>query len=184
MGLNTYEFNPISDDAFREAVFYIDTNVLVDKLLSNEFERLFDELVRISNALGVDLRVSRATINETRWATAGRLEGLEKVLATMPSELVERTRDQFLDAFLEAKRDSPEMTAEQFLARFDEIPSLLAELGIELHDSTAEEIIGDQDVNRECEVINQAAVKTRVGGKGKSYAVCLHDVCHYLLSPR
>ena len=30
--LNTYEFNPIADDAFREAVFYIDTNVLVEKL--------------------------------------------------------------------------------------------------------------------------------------------------------
>ena len=181
LGLNTYEFNPIADDAFREAVFYIDTNVLVGKLLSNEFERLLDELVRICNALGVDLRVSRATINETRWAAAGRLEGLEKVLATMPSELVERTRDQFLDAFLEARRDSPEMTAQQFLARFDEIPSLLAELGIELYDSTAEEIIGDRDVDRECEVINQAAVKTRAGGKGKSDAVCLHDVCHYLL---
>ena len=179
LGLNTYEFNPIADDAFREAVFYIDTNVLVGKLLSDEFARLFDELVRICKALGVDLRVSRATINETRWVAAGRLEGLEKVLATVPRELVKRTRDQFLDAFLEARRDSPEMTAEQFLARFDEIPSLLAELGIELYDSTAEEIIGDRDVDRECEAINQAALKTR--GGGKSDAVCLHDVCHYLL---
>ena len=179
LGLNTYEFNPIADDAFREAVFYIDTNVLVGKLLSDEFARLFDELVHICEALGVDLRVSRATINETRWVAAGRLEGLEKVLATVPRELVKRTRDQFLDAFLEARRDSPEMTAEQFLARFDEIPSLLAELEIELYDSTAEEIIGDRDVDRECEAINQAALKTRGGGKSRS--VCLHDVCHYLL---
>ena len=179
LGLNTYEFNPIADDAFREAVFYIDTNVLVGKLLSDESARLFDELVRICKALGVNLRVRCATINETRWVAAGRLKGLEKVLATVPRELVKRTRDQFLDAFLEARRDSPEMTAQQFLARFDEIPSLLAELGIELYDSTAEEIIGDQDVDRECEVINQAALKTR--GRGKSDAVCLHDVCHYLL---
>ena len=177
--LNAYEFNPIADDAFREAVFYIDTNVLVGRLLSDEVARLFDELVRICKALGVDLRVSRATINETRWVAAGRLEGLEKVLATVPSELVRRTRDDFLDAFLEARRDSPEVTAEKFLARFDEIPSLLEKLGIKLYDSTAEEIIGDRDVARECETINQAALKTR--GWGKSNWVCLHDVCHYLL---
>ena len=97
----------------------------------------------------------------------------------MPSELVSRTRDQFLDAFLEARKCSPEVTAEKFLARFDEISSLLEHLEIELYDSTAEEIIGDRDVARECEVIHQAAVKTR--GWGKSKQVCLHDVCHYLL---
>ena len=177
--LNVYEFNPIADDAFREAVFYIDTNVLVDRLLSNEVARLFDELVRICKALGVDLRVSRATINETRWVAAGRLEGLENVLATVPPELVKRTRDQFLDAFLEVRRSSPEVTAEKFLSRFDEIPKLLAELGIELDDRTAEEIVGDQDVARECEVVHQAAMKTRGWGKGNH--VRLHDVCHYLL---
>ena len=177
--LNAYEFNPIADDAFREAVFYIDTNVLVGRLLSNEVARLFDELIRICKALGVDLRVSRATINETRWVAAGRLEGLENVLATVPSELVKRTRDQFLDAFLEVRRDSPEVTAERFLARFDEIPKLLAELEIELDDRTAEEIVGDRDVARECEVVHQAAMQTR--GWGKSNQVRLHDVCHYLL---
>ena len=179
LGMNAYEFNPIADDAFREAVFYIDTNILVGRLLSDEDARLFDELVRICKVLEINLRVSRATINETRWVAAGRLEGLENVLATVPSELVSRTRDQFLDAFMEARRSSPEVTAEKFLARFDEIPSLLENLGIELYDSTAEEIIGDRDVDRECEVVHQAAVKTR--GWGKSRQVCLHDVCHYLL---
>ena len=93
------------------------------------------------------------------WVAAGRLEGLEKVLVTVPSELVRRTRDDFLDAFLEARRDSPEVTAEKFLARFDEIPSLLEKLGIKLYDSTTEEIIGDRDVARECETINQGCIE-------------------------
>ena len=178
LGLNAYEFNPLADDAFREAVFYLDTNILVGRLLSNETARLFDELVHICKVLGVDLRVSRATINETRWVAAGRLEGLENALATVPSELVKMTRDQFLDAFLEVRKDSPEVTAEKFLAHFDEIPSLLEKLEIKLHDSTAEEIIGDQDVNWEWKVV-QAAAKTR--GRNKSEWACLHDVCHYLL---
>ena len=179
LGLNAYEFNPIADDAFRGAVFYIDTNVLVGKLLSDEIARLFDELVRICKALGIDLRVSRATIDEARWVAAGRLKGLEKALATVPSELVKKTRDDFLDAFLEVRRNSPEVTAEIFLARFDEIPKLLVELGIELDDRTVDEIVGDRNVVRECEVVNQAAKKSRAWGKG--YGVCLHDVGHYLL---
>ena len=72
LGMNAYEFNPIADDAFREAIFYIDTNILVGRLLSDENARLFDELVRICKALEINLRVSRATINETRWVAAGR----------------------------------------------------------------------------------------------------------------
>ena len=146
LGLNAYDFNPLADDAFRDSVLYIDTNILINRQLSDEAAGLFDELVRISKALGVELRVSRATINETRWVAASRLDGLENVLATVPKELVNRTRDQFLDAFLEARRVSSEMTAQQFLTRFDEIPSLLEDLGIELYDRTAEEIIGNRNV--------------------------------------
>ena len=179
LGLSADKFNPMADDAFREAVFYIDTNVLVGRLLSDETARLFDELVRISKILGIELRVSRATINEARWVAAGRLKGLENVIAKVPSELVKRTRDPFLDAFLELRRGDPEVTPAEFLTRFDEIPELLDKLDIGLHDRTAEEIVDDRDVNLECEVINQAAEKTR-GGR-KSYRVCLHDVCHYIL---
>ena len=179
LGLNSHEFNPIADDAFSEAIFYIDTNVLVSRLLSDEVARLFDELVRICKSLRIDLRVSRATINEARSVAVGRLTGIDNVLATVPSELVMKTRDQFLDAFLEVRKSSPEVTGGEFLARFNEIPSLLAELGIELYDSTAEEIIGDRDVSQECKIINHAAERSR--GRGKSNRVCLHDVCHYLL---
>ena len=179
LGLSTDKFNPMADNAFREAVFYIDTNVLVGRLLSGETGRLFDELVRISRILGIELRVSRATIDEMRWVAAGRLEGLEDVIAKVPSELLKRTRDQFLDTFLELRRGDPEVTPAEFLSRFDEIPKLLETLQIELHDRTAEEIVDDRDVSLECKVINQAAEKTR--GRGKSYRVSLHDVCHYIL---
>ncbi len=177
--LNAYEFNPIADDAFRGSLFYVDTNVLVDGLLSGRFGSVLNELARICSELGVDLRVSRATIDETRWVAAGRLEDLERVLASVPEELVRWTKDQFLDAFLEERSSNTELTAEEFLARFDEVPRVLAELGIEVYDRTAEEIIGDRDVARELEAVHQAALNTR--GRGKSDHVRSHDVCHYLL---
>ena len=154
LGLDPYKFNPLAEDAFREAVFYVDTNVLIGKLLSGNIARLFDELARICRALGVELRVSRATINEARSVAVACLEGLENALAKMPSELLNRTQDDFLDAFLEEREIRPGLTAEEFLRRFDEIPSLLEQLEITLYDHTAEEIIGDLDVTRECEIVS------------------------------
>ena len=181
LGLAPYKFNPLAEDAFREAVFYIDTNVLLGKLLSGDGGRLFEELVLICKALGIELWVSRATIDETRGVAARRLYGLDNTLATVPRELVERVqRDSFLDAFLEAKAGNPGMTAEKFRGRFDEIPSLLAKLGIELHEYTADEIIGHRDVDQECEVV-RAAAATKYQNRGKARWSCRHDVCHYLL---
>ena len=179
LGLDPDRFNPIADDAFRGAVFYLDTNVLLGGLLVEKLRRLFDELVRICETLGIDLRVTRATVDEARWVAAGRLTDLEAVLAAVPDQLVERTRDQFLEGFLDARENDPEMTAERFLARFDEIPRLLESLGIELDDRDAVQIVGNRDVTRELEIVDQAAVRSR--GWGKSLEVRQHDVCHYLL---
>ena len=179
LSLDVYSFNPLADDAFRDSVFFIDSNVLFYKLLSDEGARLFVELVRICNVLEIELQVSRATINEMRRVAADRLEGLEKTLAKAPAELVNRTRDDFLDAFLAERDDNPEVTVEVFLGRFDEIPELLAPLGIKLYDHTIDEIISGQDVAWECEVVRDAAMTNR--GWGKSETVCRHDVCHYLL---
>ena len=69
---NNNGFNPIADDAFRDAVFYIDTNVLIGKLLTQEISQLFDELVQISRSLGIRLCVSRATIDEARTVASVR----------------------------------------------------------------------------------------------------------------
>lgn len=55
----------------------------------------------------------------------------------------------------------------------------MGELGIELYDRTAEEVIGERDVSRELEVVDRAAMDSR--GWGKSDQVRAHDVCHYLL---
>ena len=179
LDINTHDFNPIADDAFSGAILYIDTNVLIGRLLSDDRARLFNELVRIAQMLGIRLRVSRATVDEARWVAAGRLSGLDKVIECVPSEFVARTQDAFLDAFIEVKKLDPSVSAEDFRARFDTIPDLLTECGIELHDVTSEDIVGRRDISRECEVLRQAAIYTR--GRGKRDQACVHDVCHFLL---
>ena len=179
LDLNTHDFNPIADDAFSGAILYIDTNVLIGRLLSGDQVRLFDELVRIAHMLGIRLRVSRATVNEARWVAAGRLNGLDEVLELVPSELVARTQDSFLNAFIEMRQSDPSVSAEDFRARFDKIPDLLTACGIELHDVTSDDIVGSRDISRECDVLRQAALDTR--GWEKRERACVHDVCHLLL---
>ena len=176
---NNNGFNPIADDAFRDAVFYIDTNILIGKLLTQEISQLFDELVQISRTMGIRLCVTRATINEARLVASVRISGLDKILGSVPFELVNKTQDSFLEAFLELRNINPETTADEFLTRFDELPGFLSELGIEINDLTVEEIVGDRDLTLECQIIEQAAKNIRKRAKRPN--ACLHDAAHHVL---
>ena len=176
---NSSDFNPISEDAFRDAVFYIDTNVIIGKILSDDIAQLIDELVKISQALGICLRVTRATIDEARNAASSRLDDLDGVLTSVPIELLQKSDDQFLKAFLALRHQDPRFTPQEFLARFDAIPQLLTELGIELQESTIDEIVGTRDLSRECKLIGHAA--ERIRRRPKHPRACLHDAGHFVL---
>lgn len=166
--LDSAQFNPLSDDAFCGAIFYIDTNVLLARLLSDEAAAMFDEVVRLAARLGIQLRVTRETINETRAVTIGRLEDLEAVIETVPEELIEKTQDQILRSFLTLRTEQPDITPKEFMSRFDKIPELLKDLGIELDDRDAETIINGRNVIKECDIVNKAAEVTRGWGKSES----------------
>ena len=177
--LDFAQFNPIADEAFRGTIFYVDTNVLLARLLSGETATLFEEVIRISRRLGMDLRVTRATIDESRSVTIGRLDVLKEVVEKVPEPLARKTRDALLVAYMASRQDQPNLTPEEFVRQFDDIPSILREHGIALDDRDATTIVGGCDVTRECAIVNDAAKIGR--GWGKSEAVQLHDVCHFLL---
>lgn len=178
LGLDSAPFNPIANEAFRGAILYIDSNVLIESLLSSSERSRFHEVVSIANRIGVEIRVTRATIDEINRVTITRLDDLNTIVETIPEEMAEKTRDDILRAFLDARQEDPDLTPRDFLNRFNEISSFLEQLGVTIVEHTADEIIRDTDVSRECEVINQAAVETR--GWGKSEDVRRHDVAHYL----
>ena len=177
--LNPKEFNPIADDAFRDSVMYIDTNVLFARVLSAKTAHAFNELVALSATLGIELRVSRATLDEVQKVAARRFDDVEHVVGTVPDELIKKIRDPFLEAFLQAKQEDPDTTLADFFGRFGDLQKHLEELNILLDDRSADEIVGNRNVRTECQIISKAAEKTR--GWGKSDDVSLHDVCHYLV---
>ena len=177
--LSPQDSNLLADDAFRGAVFYLDTNVVLDGVMSDDSVRRFSEIVAASSTLGIELRVTRATIDEAIHVAARHMEDIEKVIAKVPEELLERTKDQFFWAYRDAKAKDSEMTPDEFMTRFQELPEFLQELNITFENRDANEIVDGRDVSRECQIVNTAAEITRGHGKGDD--VSLHDVCHFML---
>jgi len=180
LGLENASFNPITEQAFTGAVFYLDTNVILPGMLgSDQNALLFNEMVGVARRLGMELRVTRATIDEARGVAADRRLQLETVVRDIPPQLSALSRDQFLTGFLEARERDPNLTAEQYLEPFERTSEVLAGLGIVIDDRTADEILARREAKREVELIQAEAVRLR--GWGKNEAVLRHDVAHCVL---
>ena len=177
--LSPQDFNPLADDAFSGAVFFLDTNVVFDAVMSEDSSRRFRELVRASGSLGIELQVTVATLDEAISVASLRVEAIEKIVDTLPEEFLARTNDDFILAFRAARAVQPNITPTEFLAPFEQLPSLLRDLGIAIDDRHADEIAGAKDLAQECQIVSHAAEKHR--GWPKNSAVSLHDVCHFFL---
>jgi hypothetical protein len=171
-------FDPLSSQAFKEAVFYVDTNVILMGLMTTEKRcELFEEMLRLALKLGVELRVTRATVNETRRVLANRRIELEKYVEKMPEELTELTEDAVLSAYIEARARQPELTPAQFLAPFDQITEILEQKwGIKLDDRDEDEILDGRKFEREAAIIQEEATAMRPYPKPEP--VLLHDLAH------
>ena len=183
LGISTNGFNPLAEDAFSDAIFYVDTNVLVRSLLSDELGRSLHELVRVCRTLNVDVRVSRATIDEMQALVEHRHEELHRLVPLFPNAMVEKTHEDFLDAFREAKDRNSSLTLDLFFTRFDDVTQTLRNFGITIHNERVAAIIGGRKVKRECDIVREAAQTTRLWAD-KTDTVCRHDVAHYLLVVR
>lgn len=170
-------FDPLSSQAFKGAVFYVDTNVIMMGLMTtDERSELFQEMLRLALKLGVELRVTRATVNETRRVLANRRIELEKYVEKMPDDLTELTQDTFLSAYLEARADQPELTPAQFFAPFDKLTELLEQQWkIILDDRDEDEILGDRKFEREAIIMQEEAT---LRPYPKADPVLRHDLAH------
>lgn len=182
LGIDEAPFSPLAEDAFRGAALFLDTNVIIPRLLGTSEGRLFDELCAITRRIGMRLLVTRATVNEARRVANDRREALTAIVTKLPDELMNRSGDHFVAGFLERRENSPDLTPEEFLQEFDRIPELLGQCGVEFVDETEEDLLPREPMAREEKVINDAAEQTR--GFGKNGPVLRHDLLHVLLVQR
>jgi hypothetical protein len=180
LGIDRNGFNPIAEQAFKDSVIYCDTNVLFAGLLPGDKGASFTEILHIAKRSGIDLRVTRATVNETRFAAADRLPTLQKIAENVPEEIAKLSPDEFVTHYFEARKLNPELTPEEFLSDFDSIAQVVRERwGLTLEELTEDEILEGTDIHRIEEMIQQVCVDTR--GYKKNEHVLKHDAAHYVL---
>lgn len=169
----------LADDAFSDAIFYLDTNIVLDAVMTEESARSFREVVTASKSIGIDLRVTDATLEEAERVASQRVHDMDIVINTVPNKLIERTTDRFFWAFQTARTADPEITPYKFLDRFKELPNLLRDLSITHDKRIAEDIARGHQVKTGCKIISNAA--ERVRGRAKTDRVSLHDMCHFIV---
>jgi hypothetical protein len=180
VGLDQQGFDPVADQAFAGSIFYLDTNVLVLGLLPGASASAFEELLKVAKRIGVDLRVTRATINEARRVAADRQRELMRVMDIVPEEIAAKSLDDFVVLFYEQRRSNPTLTPDEYLGKFEKISDVVAQWGIEIEEITEDEVLKGRTFPQwECRV-QELAAKYRKG-RTKHQGVLRHDMAHYAL---
>lgn len=179
--IDSTQFSPLADDAFRGAILYVDTNVLIRWLLDFDENRLAsEEIAKICLELGIKLVVTRATLNEASKVANDRRDSLEQVIQNVPKAITGQSKDQFLLAFTHAQDDNPNITPSDFLRKFEQIDVAAAELNLEIEEITESDLTPASEEKLRVEYIMQSSVAVlRPSKKGK--VVLDHDIFHYFL---
>jgi hypothetical protein len=161
--------------------FLLDTNIVIKRLLSPaDALDSFTEIAAVAKRLSLDVRVTRATINEARRVAALRAQDLNAIVANLPTEIVERSRDNFLSGYLDALEVDPTLTVDQFLAPFDRIRETLIEnYGIEVDERVEDDVLRNHDSARVADILQRHAMDTRGWEKGEN--ALTHDVAEYFM---
>lgn len=180
IGLDNLPFNPLAEDAFKESVFYVDANILIPRLLSDDLASTYDELITQAKRIGVQLVVTRATINEIRTVAADRERRLAQLLPKLPDDVAELSRDQFLTCYLDAREKNPTLTLREFMAPFDHVTEIVQQqLGLEVDERLEDDILRGRDFQHVATVMQEDTVEVRRFKKQED--VLRHDVAMYVL---
>jgi hypothetical protein len=179
LGMDKSGFNPIAEQAFANAIFYCDTNVLFAGLLPGDHGRSFEQVVRLSQRCGIDLRVTRATVDEARHVASEKLLTLKQIDGPVPPSIAELSSDEFVRAFFEMKRTNESLSPEEFMSDFIDIAELVnSKWKIALDESNEDEMIAGSDTGILEQTLQDAIISIR--GWGKSAHVLKHDIAHYV----
>jgi hypothetical protein len=180
LGLDHQTFDPIAEQAFVGAAFYLDTNVLLLGLLPGDRGQAFAEMIGVAKRIGIALRVTRASINEARRVAADRLKELKVMQDRVPAELAERSLDDFVTHFYEQRLANPDLTPEEYLHRFEKLSETIEQWGVEIDDVVEDEMLRGLSFSVLETRIQERSAQYRKG-RTKSDGVLRHDVAHYAL---
>lgn len=110
----------LSEDVFKGAVFYLDTNVVVDALTPlGRHHNSFRTVVEACRRLDIDLNVAQISIDELRNVVSFAKRDVPRIVPRIPDALLPRVQSVFLDIFREAAAGG-EHDEDRLFERFDD----------------------------------------------------------------
>lgn len=111
----------LSIDVFKGAALYCDTNVLIAGLTpENRHHSSFNELSAACKVVGMELKVSHATVEELNAVIIAHASLLRKVYGQIPDETRPKVRNFLLEAFLDERVRSPNLSLDDFVEGFQQ----------------------------------------------------------------
>jgi predicted transcriptional regulator len=184
LGIETNNFDPLNAEVFKNSCFYVDTNVLILGIVEDYNEEIgaFDELLGIAKKIGIEIKISNATIEEALKVIEDRKSRIKTIVNKLSPALYEKTKDQFLLTFVEIFEKNPEFTVEEFFEPFNNLEEYISNRwNLKITNIELTEIL-EGDYTKELEIINSSAEESR--GWGKSENVQRHDLLHFILTKK
>lgn len=177
--LDISDFDPIGEASFKNAIIYLDSNVILESIFDHDRTNFLSDLVRLVKRFSVQFYVTNETIEEINRVLKSRIKDLEKISENLPQELYEQTNDEFVNDFLTFQVKNPDGTPKEFMSEIGDIRDILEGQGITYVDAEVECDFDQRIVSDLSKEIDFIAKQIR--GWGKSNSVANHDANHLLL---
>jgi hypothetical protein len=110
----------LSKEVFGEAVFYLDTNVIVSALEpKHKHHKGFLAFNRACKQLGITLKVCQISLDELQNWLVHQRQLMEKVIDQIPDETSSQVSSIFYEIYSEKKRTGEAVSVDEFFTSFD-----------------------------------------------------------------
>lgn len=126
----------LSKEVFEDAVFYLDTNVLIVALESkSRYHRSFLTFAKACKQLGVTFKVCQISLDELNRVLAYQRDLIIKVMDQIPEQTAGRVRSVFYEIYLERKKAGETVEIDDLFSSFSSpMKDLEESFGAELDD--------------------------------------------------
>jgi len=130
------ELSPLSKEIFENAVFYLDTNMVISALAPEQaYHAGFVAFFTACKRLGAKIKVCKVTLDEFDRLIVSSRDMLQSVIDQIPDETAVKVRSDIFEAYYERKKSGQEFDLDEVFANFVSAKDKLRELfAIEIED--------------------------------------------------
>lgn len=166
---------PLSREAFFDTEILIDANVIIASLLEARGGADFiSEIQVLGKQCGIKFSILRETINEIERVAKFRQEQIERIYKKVNPMLIENTKDAFINAYEDARKENNSILIEEFFAPFLNLEERLRSADILIIELETESLPSSEQVATIRRDIAQSHKSQR--GWEKTGEVLEHDV--------